>query len=314
MGQRRVAGILILVAAIAAVALIVGRGNRRGPVSTRPGGVRVASITPAGTDMVIAIGAGDQLVGVSNYDTDREGVAGKPRVGDYQNVDWEKLAELGVNVLVLQYAPDRMPAFIQQRCQEMGITIANIHLDTIDDISGSMLALGDAIGQPERAKTAVLKLVQEIQDVQRRVEGLPKVKSLVVTNDSDFSLAGPGEFLDEILGIAGGMNAAAKLGKMYPAVDRETIASLAPDVVIRLVPDGDRKPQVIEAGNQIWATMKDLPAVQNRRVYVITDWFCEMPNSHVGELAQRFAEILHPEIIGNPTPGANPGLPAGTRP
>ena len=43
-------------------------------------------------------------------------------------------------------------------------------------------------------------------------------------------------------------NAADSLGKPYPAVDREMILKMAPDVVIRLVPDGDRKPQLMPAG------------------------------------------------------------------
>jgi len=100
------------------------------------------------------------------------------------------------------------------------------------------------------------------------------------------------------LTIAGGTNAAESLGKPYPEVDRETIVKLAPEVVIRLVPDGDRRPQVVEEGDRIWATLKDVPAVKNGRVYVVTDWFAEVPGSKVGELAERFAEILHPGIMG----------------
>jgi hypothetical protein len=34
-------------------------------------------------------------------------------------------------------------------------------------------------------------------------------------------------------------------------------------------------------------------------VYVVTDWFAEVPGSRVGELAERFAEILHPAIMGS---------------
>jgi iron complex transport system substrate-binding protein len=306
MGQRRVAGILILLAVFAAVLVMIGPGCGRVQAPAKVGGAKIASITPAGTDLVIAIGAGDRLVGVSNYDEDRAGVTGKARVGDYQNVDWEKLAQLGVNVLVLQYAPDRMPAFVQQRCEEMGIKIVNIHIDTIDDIGVAMTMLGDAIGEPDSAKEAATKLAGEIDAVRKRVEGLGKVKILVVTNDSDFSLAGPGEFLDEVVTIAGGTNAAAGLGKMYPAVDRETISLLGPEVVIRLVPGGDKKPQVVEAGDRVWETLKGVPAVKNHRVFVVTDWYCQMPNSHVGELAERFAEILHPGIMATSNPASQP--------
>jgi iron complex transport system substrate-binding protein len=96
------------------------------------------------------------------------------------------------------------------------------------------------------------------------------------------------------------------LHKPYPEVDREMIMSLAPDVIIRLVPDGDQKPQVVQQGDRIWDTIPDLPAVKNHRVYVLTDWYAEMPGFRVADLAQQFAAILHPQTAAthpSPEPG-----------
>ena len=158
-----------------------------------------------------------------------------------RTINWEKLSGLGANVLLLQYAPDRLPAYIQQQCADMGIRIVNLKLDTIDEIcAGDDRRSGTrwAIGAGRRAAAALRARLDAVAD---RVTGLPRVRTLVVTNDESFALAGPGEFLDEVLRIAGGRNAAESLGKPYPEVDREMIMSLAPEVVIRLVPDGDRE-------------------------------------------------------------------------
>jgi iron complex transport system substrate-binding protein len=296
MGQPRVAGILAFALAVVAgaAALMSVHGTGVQPSRSLPG-VRIASITPAGTSLLVAMGEGDRIVGVSNYDDDREGVSGRPRVGDYQNIDWEKLSECGANLLVLQYARDRLPGFIPQRCAQMGIRIVNLKLDTIDEICAAMTELGRAIGNPAAGESAAGRLREKLEEVRARVKGLPPVKTLVVTSDSSgFGVAGPGEFLDEILRIAGGENAAAGLGEPYAEVDREMIMTLKPEVVIRLVPDGDRKPQVVESGDQVWQTMGDLPAVKNHRVYVITDWDGEMPGFGVGELAAKMAGVLHP--------------------
>jgi iron complex transport system substrate-binding protein len=273
---------------------------RRGPAPPAPGfgGVRIASITPAGTDLVVGIGAADRLVGVSTFDDDRDGLAGKPRVGDYQNINWEKLSACGANVLLLQYAPDRFPAYLQQRCAQMGIRIVNLKLDTIDEVCRAMLTLGDAVDDSAAGQRAAAKLRAELDAVANRVKDLPRPRTLVVTNDESLALAGPGEFLDEALRIAGGRNAAESLATPYPEVDREMVMTLAPEVVIRLVPDGDRKPQVLEQGDRIWRSMQDVPAVKNHQVYVVTDWYAEMPGFRVGQLAGKFAELIHPEIMG----------------
>ena len=146
MGQPRIVGAAAAVIIAVVAFMLVGRW-KHGIVNPAPaGGVRIASVTPAGTDLVIGIGAGDRLVGVSNFDGDREGTAGKPRVGDYQNINWEKLAGLGANVLLLQYAQDRVPGYIQQKCADMGIKIVNLKLDSIDEIYAGMMTLADAIG------------------------------------------------------------------------------------------------------------------------------------------------------------------------
>ena len=295
MGQPRFAGIAVLLAIIFFAGLLLHWRGQAGPAVEKSSGPRVASITPAGTDLMIGIGAGNRLVGVSNFDDDREGTAGMPRIGDYQTINWEKLSGLGANVLLLQYAPDRLPAYVQQQCAVMGIRIVNLKLDTVDEICAGMTTLGDAVGDPTGARQAAAGLRGELDAVARRVRGLPRVRALVVTNDQGLSLAGPGEFLDELLTIAGGRNAAESLGKPYPAVDREMIMAMSPDVVIRLVPDGDRKPQVVEQGDRIWEGMADLPAVKNHRVYVLTEWYGELPGFRIGDLAERFADVLHPE-------------------
>lgn len=299
MGQPRLVGIAALAAIIFLAAVSLQWRGQTPPPAEKSSQARVASITPAGTDLLIGIGAGDRLVGVSNFDNDREGIAGKPRIGDYQTINWEKLSDLQADVLLLQYAPDRLPAYLQQQCAAMGIRIVNLKLDTVNEICNAMTTLGDAVGDPLRANQAAVALRAKLDAVARSVKGMPTVRTLVVTNDQSLSLAGPGEFLDELLTIAGGRNAADSLGKPYPDVDREMILTMSPDAVIRLVPDGDKKPQVIEQGNTIWQGMPDLPAVKNHRVYVLTEWYGELPGVEIGNLAERFAEVLHPEIIGN---------------
>jgi ABC-type Fe3+-hydroxamate transport system substrate-binding protein len=59
----------------------------------------------------------------------------------------------------------------------------------------------------------------------------------------------------------------------------------------------------VKQGDRIWDTLPDLPAVKNHRVYVLTEWFGELPGSRVGDLAEKFADILHPE-----TAATNPSL------
>jgi iron complex transport system substrate-binding protein len=145
-----------------------------------------------------------------------------------------------------------------------------------------------------------------LQRIKARVAGLPVVSAVIATHESGLDLAGPGEFLDDLLRIAGGTNAAAGTGQPYPTVDRELLVRMAPQTVIQLIPDGDKTPQIVAQSKQFWESLAALPAVRNHRVAIITDWYSQEPGLRVGDLAEKFARILHPEI-GDFTP-------SGTRP
>ena len=49
--------------------------------------------------------------------------------------------------------------------------------------------------------------------------------------------------------------------------------------------------------------MPTLRAVRDGRVYPITDWHALLPSAHVGELAEEFADLLHP-AAGSTQPAA----------
>lgn len=255
----------------------------------------MATITPAGTDLLIGMGAADHLVAVSNYDEDRPETADKPRIGDYQSIDWERLAPLHPQILIVFYAADRIPSTLQQQCDSMGIKIFNAQIEQLDDIYREAEALGQDVGEQARAGATIAALKSQLSAVQARVAGHSIVKTLIVTGDSGLDIAGPNTFLDELVTIAGGKNVAAGLGKRYSTIDGEMLASLAPDAVIQLIPGGEKTPQVVQQAKQFWDSMGDLPAVKNHRVYFVTDWYAEQPGFHVGDLASEFADLLHPE-------------------
>lgn len=256
---------------------------------------RIASATPAGTNILIGIGAGDTLVAVSDFDDDREGIADKPRIGDYDNIDWEKLAAAHPNYLLLQEAADRISEAVKQRCTDLGIQIVNLKIDDLRDIESTMEQLAIVVNRQTEGEQAVSQLQATLAAIQSRVAGRPSVRTLIVTSDDGLSVAGPGEFLDELLSVAGGQNVAANIGRPYASLEPEMLASMAPDVVIQLIPDGDQTPQVLKQAGHFWLTLPDLPAVKNNRVYVLTDWYALQPGSQVASLAQEFANILHPD-------------------
>src|SRR5262245_48795440 len=107
MGQRQRAQFLSRIFWLA-LTVSGATGCDRSPAhapTSAPARVTVASLVPAATDLILNMGSADQLVAVSNYDISRPGTEGLPRVGDYLNNDWEKLAEIRPHIMITQYDP-----------------------------------------------------------------------------------------------------------------------------------------------------------------------------------------------------------------
>src|SRR5687768_1440220 len=91
----------------------------------------VASLSPAATDILVAVGAADHLVAVSNYDQGKFAVAGLPGAGDYLTVDWERLATLKPDVLIVQVREASAPAGFKQNAAALNIRPVYIHIDDL---------------------------------------------------------------------------------------------------------------------------------------------------------------------------------------
>jgi iron complex transport system substrate-binding protein len=272
---------------------VAGDRPRREEAGGGAGRTTFASLVPAATDLLIGMGLGEHVVAVSNYDVDRPATRGLPRVGDYQTTDWERLGALRPDVMIVQIAPDRIPAGLVQRAEQQGIRLMNVEINRLEDVLRTVEELGQAAGRKDVASGAVGHLRDRLEAVAERVAGREPVRTLMVSDATGRHIVGPNTFLDDLLQVAGGTNAAAWLGKPYPTIEREMLLEMRPEAVIQLLPAAPE--QVVETARRFWPTMPQVPAVAAGRVYMMTEWYALQPGWHVADLAEAFASHLHPE-------------------
>jgi iron complex transport system substrate-binding protein len=241
------------------------------------------------------MGARDALVAVSNWDAQRDEIAGLPRVGDYRNVDWEKLASLRPDVMIVQWRPDKMPPGVAERAAELRIELANLRIVYLGEIFTAWAKLGDAIGERTKADAAAKDVRRQLDGVRAAVAGKPRVRTLISQTESPLSTVGGGNFMNDLLTIAGGTNVIEGGDNSYPNIDLERLVALNPDVVIHLLPG--ESPQVVERAKAFWASHPELTAVKNGRVHLETESFLLLPGPLVGRIAERFATMLHPGLV-----------------
>jgi iron complex transport system substrate-binding protein len=262
--------------------------------ATNPVSPTIASLVPAATDLIVGMGAKDRLVAISSVvDKDRADVGNLPKAGDYETIDWELLRSLHPSILVTEISPDRQSPGFKANAAELNITPINVKIETLDDIFGALDFLGNAMKTPDLAAAAATKMHQRLDAVRDRSAGQKSISTLLVIDSNADAVVGPGTYLDDLLTIAGGENAAKSLQQHWPQIDREMLLSLKPDAIIELLPDAS--PQEREKADATWKQYPQIPAVAAGRVYPIYDSYALLPGWHVTDLAERFSKCLHPE-------------------
>lgn len=284
--------LLLLMAGTLSYLLAGGCGKGQQGASTQPASVepRIISLVPSATDLILGMGAGEHLVGVSTFDTAAR-VKGLPRVGDYQTVDWEQIHRLKPQVMVIFQGLDRVPAGMSQQAKDLNIQLVNVRTETLNDIYRELDHLGQLLHETKRAEMASAELHRRLEAVSQRVAGRKQVRTLIVLDANGSAVAGPGTFLDDLLNIAGGVNVMAANSAHWPQLDQEQIQSLNPEAIIQLLPDAS--PQVLLAAQQAWTKMPDLAAVKYKHVHVMTDPTVLISGYHVADLAEQMADALH---------------------
>jgi iron complex transport system substrate-binding protein len=303
-----------LLAAIAVAVLVIGlgivlqgfRGTRSqsdsNPVtSSVPEKTyrRIVSLAPSITECLFALGLGERVVGVTNFcDYPPEALA-KSKVGGYYDLNYETIVALQPDLVVCLPEHHEHLADLDR----LGLTHLTVDHRRVETILESLARLGRTCGVPERAGTLVEDLRRRIEAVQHRVTDgeCPRVLVCVGRNMGsatidDVYIAGHGGFYDEMVTLAGGINA-YEGDLAFPVVTGEGLLRLQPDIIIDMVADlPEGKLSKADALRQ-WDSLGDLSAVRKGRVFLFAEDFVVIPGPRFIQILEKVAAAIHPEGV-----------------
>src|SRR4051812_20984324 len=175
-------------------------------IATKSTTAKVASLVPAATDLILGMHAGDHLIAISNWDPKLPALDALPRVGDYRTIDWERIGSLHPTHMIVQFAPDKMPAGLDEKAKSLGIMLVNIRIYHLNDIFTSIDQLGEALNEKDKATAARNDLQNQLDAVHARVKNDAPVRTILIRSEGEIATVGGGNFMDDLLTLAGGMN------------------------------------------------------------------------------------------------------------
>ena len=262
---------------------------------------RIVSLVPALTEMLFAIGAGPQVVGVSSFDQFPPEVAKLPRLGALLDPDTERILSLRPTLVAIYGSQTEL----QAQFTRAGIRTYVYRHGGTETIYRTMRELGDATGQRPQAERIVQSLQARIDAVRARVRGRTPPKVLLVIGRQPGTLreiyvSGGVGFLQEMLEVAGGRNVFADVRRESAQPSQEAILARAPDLVVEVHAEGMFKTTSVDKEKAVWASLSSMPAVRNNRVHVLVGQYLVVPGPRIADAAETLARTLHPGAFSRP--------------
>ncbi len=274
----------IFVMAFLVILLLTGCG-RGLPRSDAPE-PRTVSFSPAVTDILFEMGFGDHVVGVTTYCQPPKNVS-IPIVGNDLNITIEPILAVEPDMLITQTNPAR---FDTLRSLKPDVRIEHIKIETLGDIANAMVRVATLMGEPSKGEAAGNEFLSGLDKVRQRVSGRTKPRVIFVMGHHDPSTAGRGTFLNELIEVAGGVNASAEKYKGWKKIGIESLLKLAPDVIVC-----ESEASVADDARQYWTELT-AACPKKVRIHVVTDRRWTIPAGRMASVfAPALADFLHPQ-------------------
>jgi iron complex transport system substrate-binding protein len=262
--------------------------NRSVTVPQRP--ERIVSIGPSITEFVFALGAGPRVVGADDFSDEPAAAKQLEKVGGIK-VNFEKVVSLRPDlVLSVKFSDGTI-----EKLASAGLLVLVVDPQSAGDIARTAILLGRAVGSDGDVMA---------RDIQKRVDAVraktstaatkPRVYHEIDASDpTKIFTVGPGSYIHDLIEIAGGQNIAARATSAYPQLSAEEILRSDPEIIVLAAAEYSAKPDQVAARTG-WSV---ITAVKNRRIVTIAPNLINRPGPRVGEAAEAYAKLVHPELF-----------------
>jgi len=292
--------LLLIISCWTAVGAVIsgtrqGHGDSDTPMPDRVN--RIVSLAPNITEILFAIGLRDEIAGVtldSDYPPD---AAAKRKVGTFWQPDIEAVVAARPDlVITLGFEQQRNLA---ERLRRIGYKNLIVNIEKVSDLFKAIERIGDVTGGRQQASELTNRIRTDLQRLTARIASEPKVRVLWVVQREPLRVAGRDTFINEMIELAGGENAIGPTLHKYPPIGSEQVVACNAEVIIEPTMGRQDIDNQQNGAMQYWSKFKRLPAVANRRIYVIDGDTVSRLGPRLYEAAEAIARCLRPHIFEN---------------
>jgi iron complex transport system substrate-binding protein len=290
---------------------------------------RIVSLIASATEIVCALGFEDQLVGRSHECDYPPSVKQLPQLtspkfkveGTSLEID-QRVKAILLDALSVYHVEPRLleelqPTHIitQSQCEVCAVSLKDVELavceftssqpvivslepNSLGDVWADIRRVGEALGAAERAEQLVDEIESRMDDIVQRTHWLDTNPTVAYIEWIEPLMAG-GNWMPELVGMAGGVNLFGEPGKHSPWMTWAELIEKDPDIIF-VSPCGFDIERTLQEMHLLGSKpeWKDLRAVANGRVFVADgNQYFNRPGPRLIDSLEILAEIIHPNVF-----------------
>ena len=260
---------------------------------------RIVSLAPSITETLFALGMGDRIVGVTQFCDYPDSAKLIAKIGGFYDANYEAIIRLKPDVVILLEEHETA----HESLTHMGIPLFTVNHRTLRGIMQSIDTLGIFLGKVQIAQNIVHYWEKHSALVNEQVSELERPSVLmtlerVIDDPGSIYIVGKDGVYDELISIAGGVNAYDGIGIRYPMISREGVLQMNPDVIIENVWKREDMPDA-ESYLAYWREFKEVKAVKSGNIHMISKSYAIRPGPRFILLLRDIAPLLYPQINWN---------------
>nr|WP_315445949.1 cobalamin-binding protein [uncultured Pseudomonas sp.] len=245
--------------------------------------LRVASLAPSLSEIVVELDSADLLVGVLDAGERPAAIAGVPSVGRYGQLDMEQLLSLKPDLLLLW--PGSVGPAQRDQLKRLNIPTFVAEPHSLEQLSGQIEAIAAQLGRPERGQKLAADLRKRLDGLRQRYRRDTPLKVFYQVWDKPLYTVGGGQIISDALQVCGARNVFADLSLPAPQVSIEAVLQ--------------RNPEVILASDQAqldaWKSWPQVAAVMQGKLLLVTDKGLERPSGQMIDATAKLCHLIAPD-------------------
>ncbi len=289
--RTRVSILLVLILALLAVSACSEKSDKA-PKTPQ----KIVSLAPSNTEILFALGLGDKVVGVTDFDDYPPEATTKAKIGGFSTVNLEKVIALSPDLIL---AADIHKKTVTPELEKRGLRVITLAPKNLDDLLTSIALVGAITGAEKKSSELVTKMRERIASVTSKVSSLSgnqKPGVFYVTFHDPLWTVGSGTIISELIEKAGGRNIFADI-EGNKTVNLESVIERNPRVILAGSGHGTGADAPVK-WSQTEERLRDVDARKNNSVYAIDANLVNRAGPRIVDGLELMAKYIHPEIFG----------------